>query len=132
MTQEEIDRLAKDWIAYWYAPKDSELRIQLHWATEREYDLLDGDPETLWKLILAIHSLDQSPRIDKVLSAGPIEDLLAKHGESFIDHVEAEARRDPTFASTLGGVWKNNMTDEVWERLQAVWDRRGWDGTPKA
>jgi len=55
-----------------------------------------------------------------VLSAGPIEDLLAIHGESFIERVEVEARKDPAFAKVLGGVWKNRMNDTIWARLQAV------------
>ena len=74
---------------------------------------------------------DQSIAIRMALSAGPIENLLALHGEKFIDRVGAEARTDPTFAKVLGGVWKNRMSDSVWERLQSVWDRRGWDGVPE-
>jgi hypothetical protein len=65
------------------------------------------------------------------LSAGVIEDLLSRNGTEMIPLVEAEARSDPSFAKLLGGVWKNKMTDEVWSRLQAVWDRRGWDGIPE-
>ena len=40
-----------------------------------------------------------------------------------IGNVEREAKRDPSFAKMLGGVWKYQMTEEVWARLQAVWDR---------
>jgi hypothetical protein len=65
------------------------------------------------------------------LSAGEIENLLSRNGPEMIQLIEAEARRDPSFAKLLGGVWKNRMTDEVWSRLQAVWDRRGWDGIPE-
>jgi hypothetical protein len=64
---------------------------------------------------------DQSQAIKQVLSAGPIEDLLAKHGETFINRVEAETRKDPLFAKVLGGVWQNSMGDAVWKRVQAVW-----------
>lgn len=67
--------------------------------------------------------------IQRVLSAGPIEDLLARHGDVFIDRVEHGASGDPNFAKLLGGVWKNSMSDAVWERLQAVCDRRRW-GAP--
>lgn len=57
-----------------------------------------------------------------------MEDLLSGHGAQFIDRVEAQARSDPQFAMFLGGVWRFQMADEVWARVQAVWDRRGWDG----
>jgi hypothetical protein len=59
-----------------------------------------------------------------------VEALLAKHGDSFIDRIETQARFDSKFAKLLGGVWKNRMSDANWNRLQAVWDRSGWDGIP--
>jgi hypothetical protein len=125
MTQDELHSLAEAWISYWHAPKGSQEREQHSWAadlTDLEYD----DPESLWQLILEIHRRDKSIVIQQVLSAGPIESLLSVHGEGFIDRVEAEARKDPTFAEVLGGVWKNRMSDVTWARLQAVWDRTGW------
>jgi hypothetical protein len=130
MTQEELDNLADNWIRYRYAPRNSAEAEATAWATDL-YDLEYDDPESLWLLILNIHGKDQSARVQEVLSAGPVEDLLAKHGEKFIDRVEAEAQKDPKFAKLLGGVWKNDMTDEIWNRLQAVWDRSGWDGIPE-
>ena len=130
MTDQELLAHADAWIRYWQAPKGSKEREETGWATDL-YELLYDDPETLWKLILAIHAKDQSPPIQQVLSAGPVEDLLAKHGEDFVARVENEARHDPAFAKLLGGVWKNTMSDSTWLRLQAVWDRRGWDGIPE-
>jgi hypothetical protein len=130
MDQTELASLAAEWIKYWSAPKGSPERERYAGATDL-YDLEKKEPETLWLLILEIHHQDHSVAIQQVLSAGPIEDLLAKHGEVFIDRVEAEARRDPKFAEVLGGVWKNRMSDAVWKRVQTVWDRRGWDGFPE-
>jgi hypothetical protein len=133
MTQEELNYLADCWLEYWHVHFSKDLRKQeeLAWLSDVEYELRYNLPKDYWNLILAIHHKDQSIPIQQVLSAGPVEDLLAKHGESFIERVEEEARRDPQFAKLLGGVWKNRMTDEVWARLQAVWDRRGWDGIPE-
>lgn len=130
MTQDEVLALADAWISYYLAAKDSPEREASAWATDL-YELRYHDPETLWLLILTIHAKNQSPRIQEVLSAGPVEDLLAKHGDRFIERVETVARQDPMFAKLLGGVWKNTMTDDIWTRLQTVWDRRGWDGIPE-
>src|ERR1700739_2209118 len=126
MTRDELLALADDWISYFLAAKASPEREATAGATDL-YELTYHDPETLWLLILAIHAKNQSPRIQAVLSAGPVEDLLAKHGLGFIERVETQARQDSMFAKLLGGVWKNTMTDDIWARLQAVWDRRGWD-----
>jgi hypothetical protein len=130
MTEQELLAHADAWIRYWHAPEGSTERDESDWATDL-YDLTYDDSETLWKLILAIHSKDQSPTIQQVLSAGPVEDLLDKHGADFISRIEIEARRDPAFAKLLGGVWKSGMSEDIWLRLQAVWDRRGWDGIPE-
>ena len=130
MDQNELASLADDWIKYWHAPKSSPERERYVDATDL-YDLEYNEPETLWLLILEIHQRDRSGPIQQVLSAGPLENLLAMHGDRFIDRVEMEGRKDPSFAKLLGGVWQNNMTDTVWKRVHAVRDRRGWDGIPK-
>lgn len=130
MTQKQIEQQAKAWIRNRHAAKGSQEREATAWAIDT-YDLLWDDPETLWLLILAIHAQDHSPCVQALLSAGEVEDLLAKHGDRFIERVESEARKDPAFAKLLGGVWKNTMTDEIWERVLAVRDRRGWDGIPE-
>ena len=131
MTEEALNNLADTWVRN-YHTKDSEEQSETFWAISEEHDLFfDGRSEELWQLILKIHERDHSIAIQQVLSAGPIENLLSKFGEQYIDRVEDKARKDPTFAKLLGGVWQSRMSDEVWARLQAVWDRRGWDGIPE-
>ena len=63
---------------------------------------------------------DVSKRTLALLAAGPLEDLLAYDGARCIDRVEQLAKEDEKFNWLLGGVWRNSMTDEVWERVQAV------------
>ncbi len=57
-----------------------------------------------------------------------MEQLLGRYGAKFIDRVETQARVDPKFAKLLGGVWQSTMSPDIWSRVQAVWDRRGWNG----
>lgn len=132
MTDAELAALAEGWIAYWTAPKDSPEREAHWWAPEREYDLVREEPDQAWILILEILRRNNTAEILEVLSAGPLEDLLAKHGNYVIERVESEAKSNPSFATLLGGVWKNAMADDIWVRVQNVWDRRGWDGIPVA
>jgi hypothetical protein len=49
-------------------------------------------------------------------------------GHAFIERIECEARQSSPFAWTLGGVWRCLMNEEIWQRVQLVWDRRRWDG----
>ncbi len=131
MNQGELEKLAEAWIEYYREGATLPARESAGWSTDAEYELRYEDPEGLWKLILEIHRRDHSTHIRKILSAGPIEDLLSLYGERFIDRVELEAKSDPLFARVLGGVWRGDMTQDMWDRLQAVWDRRGWDGIPE-
>lgn len=125
---EDLGSLADAWVRYWREPEESEAREALSWATDREWDLVREDPDTAWFLVLEILRRDRSNEIAEVLSAGPLEDLLAKHGPYVIERVERQAKTSPEFASLLGGVWKNAMNDDIWRRVQAAWDRRGLDG----
>ena len=132
LTDTDICLIAIDWIRYTVAEKNSQEQFDTAWASSIQIDMvLEERFEDLWRLILMIHSLDQSTKVMELLSAGAIEDLLAKRGLDFIGRVEAKAKSDPSFAKVLGGVWKSTMSDEIWSRLQAVWDRRGWDDIPE-
>lgn len=125
---EDLGSLADAWVRYWREPEESEARDALSRVTDRERNLVRKDPDTAWFLVLEILRRDSSDEIAEVLSAGLLEDLLAKHGVHLIQRVEHQAKTSPEFASLLGGVWKNAMSDDIWKRVQAASDRRGWDG----
>jgi len=76
--------------------------------------------EHVWQFITATYKRDLPDKVFASLAAGPLEDLLAKQGPEFIERVEELARKDPKFNHLLGGVWRNAMTDEVWQRVQAA------------
>ena len=128
MTTADISTLADSWIAYWLQPESSPEQEALSWVTDQEYELVRNCPDEAWFLILEILRRNNSSQIVELLAAGPLEDLLAHHGERMIASVETEAKGNPEFARLLGGVWKNAMSEEVWSRVQTVWNRRGWDG----
>jgi hypothetical protein len=128
---ERDDDLARAWVGHYQAEYNSGRSNALLWASDRLDYLVTYLPLRAWRVIFLIWSMDQSIKTMQILSAGPIEDLLAKHGDEMIGPIEAEAKRDPSFAKLLGGVWKNRMKDDVWNRVQAVWDRRGWDDIPE-
>jgi len=83
--------------------------------------LVDGrQGELLWRFIVAAYQRDPTDKVVAVLAAGPVEDLLAKHGAEFIDRVVELARKDPKFNYVLGGVWRSSIADDVWERVQSI------------
>src|SRR5580698_8218370 len=115
MNDKERLELAHAWIAHTREFRETRGSTEHGWAAEKIWDMERGEPESLWTIILLIHSIAlEDPVVLENLSAGPVEMLLVHHGDKL-----------------LGGVWKNRMTDEIWARVQAVSDRTGWDGDSK-
>jgi hypothetical protein len=77
------------------------------------------EAEEVWAAILEVLAREPSSTVIQNLAAGPLEDLLEYWGPVFIDRVEVEARRNPSFRHLLGGVWQCS-TPEVWQRIQKV------------
>ncbi len=129
MDNDKLNKLIDTWIAF--QKLDESGKNENHpdwWAVFELMDLVQDNPEEGYKVILAILDRDQSTEIMEILSAGALEDLLSEHGEDFIERIEYEAKDNSDFSNLLGGVWQNSMSDELYARVQKVWDRRGWDG----
>lgn len=54
------------------------------------------------------------------IAAGPFEHLLGTHGDDYIDLVENCSRDDANFARMTTGAYQHLMSDEVWNRVQAI------------
>src|SRR5205823_10508912 len=93
------DRLVAAWLALQHAEHGSQEYEKSWWALEEVDNLCHQSPDVAWDFILATLARDCSAEILGMLSAGPLEDLLARHGALVVDRVEAEARRDPHFAN---------------------------------
>jgi hypothetical protein len=117
----DLDDFVTAWIAYQEAEEDSPEQERLQWVSDQViFWGLDQEGDALWEFVLEAYERELSPGVIGVLAAGPLEDLLARQGAEFIDRVEELARKDPKFNYLLGGVWRNKMTDDVWQRVQAA------------
>ncbi len=85
-----------------------------------------ADPEAAWQAVLRIMEQELSDEQLSLLAAGPIEDLLCGHGAQFIDRIEAEAKRSPAFAHVLGGVWRRDIPQEIWQRVESARGGQVW------
>ena len=120
MSLQDADALVESWIALHKSEHASPEYQRYFWAFNLLCDLVNTKPAAAWEIILEILRRDQSDRIYENLSAGPLEDLLANHGPEFIAKVEARALVDPAFRELLGGVWRNAIRQDVWDRLEAA------------
>ena len=118
MNEADDLELAKAWIALQHAErrmKDDDPRFEAHVTLD---EIRTTDLERCWSVILKIFMLDRSDQLLANLAAGPLEDLLAQHGERFIERVETLARQEPRFRFTLQMVWRNAISAPVWARLR--------------
>lgn len=116
------DRLIDAWIKYHAEGMSRGGQVkdddQNYWAAKMVDDLLRVDPETGWEVIEHIVARVEDPAVLAYIGAGPLEDLLAKHGRDFIDRVVAKIQSDPKFAEVAGSVWQNVIPPDVWITLQ--------------
>jgi hypothetical protein len=116
----ELDNIADAWIKLHHLPEESEERERNFWAFMRLRELIRDDPEAAWSVIGKMLERDTSDVVLSNVGAGPLEDLLVAHGARFIDRIEKRAESDTTFKKVLGTVWKNAISEDVWQRVRAV------------
>jgi hypothetical protein len=111
---EESEKLLASWFAY----------KQTNWASDAVCDLTYHDPNRLWTIIKALVAAAPDENDLSYIGAGPLEDLLSRYGERFIELIEQQAAVDEKFRFCLAGVWQRRMSDELWRRVTtAVGDR---------
>lgn len=111
------------WIRRYSHPQSAEISEQTEWAYDRLDEICEKDPETCLEILGEICAKSNDDWVISNLGAGPLEDLLARHGESIISDVEARARTNLAFREALSVVWKNVISDGVWTRVERATKR---------
>ena len=101
-------------------PFDAPRSGALFWTFDLLVDAAEKDPELCWRLIEAVVAKDPDEQVLAALAAGPMEDLLARHGAAYIERIEAKAGQNPLFRHVLAGVWRNEIAQDVWDRIVAA------------
>ena len=120
MKPEERQKLAATWLAL-HRKRSSE--DDLSWVVAKIWDLCDYAPNEALDFIIEVLKLDVSSNAMAVLSAGPLEGLLRKHGARIMERVERRARSDDRLAELLGYVWQQSVSRYVWSRVQSARQR---------
>jgi hypothetical protein len=121
MNAEEREHLVRTWIEHHRRRREQgEPPEDTFWSWEKLDDAVRRQPDLAWELILQILETDQSSVTLENLAAGHLEDLFVRHGDSYIERIENQAECDSTFNLLLGGVWKNAMSDDVWNGVRKI------------
>jgi hypothetical protein len=115
--------IAAAWVRMQRTRSDLPEYEELFWAYEAVDELCRMDAERCWRVLAEIRRQDASDDLLGIWAAGPLEDLLALWGATFIDRFETLAIEDSSFRAALGMVWRNDIDEDVWERVQRA---AGW------
>jgi hypothetical protein len=92
------------------------------WADDEFDDLVRREPEEAWKGVLGVLGATSDELTLSTLAAGPLEDLISRHGHAFIARIEEAAARDSKFKELLHGVWRTGEP-AIWERVVRARER---------
>jgi len=125
MNSDALQVLVDGWLAYHRAAQTDHFGAVEMPASDELFqfvidvdDIVRSNPEDAWILIQLIFIACRGDMERACLAAGPLEDLLTKHGVTVIGRVEAAASKDGDFRELLMGVWRNGIAPGVWERVQ--------------
>ncbi len=90
------------------------------WAYEALDRLCDEEPERGLAITIAICDSTEDEFVLANVAAGPLEDLLARHGNRVVDQLESWARQEIKHRRVLASVWKNSIDDKIWERVSKM------------
>jgi hypothetical protein len=108
----EIRELAEGWITK---------RVG-DWTDDDEqlYSKLHADPDQALSVIFAIIQLTDDKKILGGVAAGPLEDFLGVHGETYLDVFRILASQHCRLREVLDGVWQGAMPKNVWHRIEIL------------
>lgn len=78
--------------------------------------------ESHWKFITTAFELAPDENLGDI-AAGPLEHVMWRHGDLYIDLIESMSQADPRFATMVDGCRQHKMSDENWTRIQAIQNR---------
>lgn len=94
----------------------------MFWAFDKIVDITEEKPLDVLEVIKEVLKITDDERILVSLAAGPLEDILVKHGREVIDEVILLVKTDPNFKDLLLGVWGNSVDKGVWKQLEDLFE----------
>jgi uncharacterized protein DUF6869 len=82
-----------------------EKREEGFWAWDELTKLVLHEPETAWEVVTMLVERANDPAELAYVAAGPLEDLIHRHGARLVDRMEVQSRRSAQFRRALGAVW---------------------------
>jgi len=79
-----------------------------------------GAPEFIWAFVKRTLDIAETDGELGSIAAGPIEYLLGRSGDEYIEIVETECLKNSKLRRSLGMCNQYRMSDDVWSRVQKL------------
>jgi hypothetical protein len=80
-----------------------------------------NNPDIAWQLIFEIFEKSENDElILESLGSGPLEDLLAYHGDAVIGKLIELSKKENNFKNVISYVWRNRIKEHIWMELKNV------------
>jgi hypothetical protein len=120
---------------------DEALYAETRWANDCVFEMEEEHPEHLLALVIAAIDACETLEDLSYIAAGPLENMVVKHGPRVISDIERLASKSAKFRYALSGIWSQggSVDKGVWERIGLAVARGGrmsndgrgpWDGNP--
>lgn len=126
MAQSTTDDFARRYFDEWRVLRSGTRpeRLAMRDADDRPSDALfemlhtADEPDRAWPIILTLVAEAPGDEALAFVAAGPLEDLIQKHGDAFADRIVERAQADARFRSALRGVWGwENVSESLRSRV---------------
>lgn len=101
-----------------YLENSRTLSKDTFWAFEEVLQMTWKDPDRAWRMTLEMISRAEDQITLCYIAAGPLEDLLKNHPDSFFDRTLLLAQTDKKLHQALLGVW--GLKPELNERIKQL------------
>jgi hypothetical protein len=119
-------RISREELAATYLRHYTLKRQEDWWAFEEVEALVRLNPLEAWEVARILVNTASSDEALAYIAAGPLEDLLKKHGPVVIDCIENESQENVRLQLALSGVWGLNRSNPVFDRWYALMWKYGF------
>lgn len=109
--------IANSWVRYHLLGAEVD-----YWAIEALNELISKDPLAAWKVICEInsHPIDETwlEFVDGCIGAGPLESLIALHGETILTEVLNEASCSDRLRRQLAVIYESSIGVNNWKKIR--------------
>ena len=113
----DASKLAAAWLTYCQRFDEIDhvaVADKYMWAYECLFERIYNAPETAFEVLHTLIQQAKTKAEASSIAAGPLEDIISKHGETFIDRIEIHARQSLRFRYILSGVWPDKNNTDIY------------------